>query len=142
MVAIDLGQRVAVVQQYGCQFWPVMGADAAQTAPRSSLRTGIDTAFSGAVHCNGFLFGLAGAGVIVSLTDSSWDADGIARFRVKAALLEGAFGSIDIGDVVNGLNIDMVNRVALDDKGINMGRINADRVKIRVGQIDVVQLGA
>ena len=115
MVAIDLGQRVAVVQQYGRQFWPVVGTDAAQTAPRCSHRTGIDTAFSGTVHCNGFLFGLAGAGIIVSLTDSGWDADGITRFRVIAALLEGAFGGIDIGDVVNGLNIDMVNRVALDD---------------------------
>ena len=65
-------------------------------------------------------------GVCIPLTQGLRDGDSIACFGVIAALLEGASRGIDISDAVNGLDIDVVNRVACNDDGVNLGGIETN----------------
>ena len=143
-MTIHVGQGIALVDQQCRQFGTVVGPDGPKAAPRRRDSAGVEAVRTGSVHRNRLNRVVGLSGVVVGpkqpMPDNLGNGNGFIRLGVIASLLECALGGIDIGDRVHILDIQVMNRVALDDDRVDLWGMEADGIKIRIGDIDIMEL--
>ena len=68
------------------------------------------------------------------------DGNGSVGLGIIASLLESALTGINVGDVINLLHIEVVDRVAADDERVDAWVLNTDGVVIRIRDVDIVEI--